>query len=303
MRKNIFSIKAILLCAGTFLFSIANAQSDSTDVDLLSLLGEDEPTPVYANATFKTTRIVNLQSIEQTAGGVMDFRISHRFGEINTGLYNLFGLDESSMRLSLEYGVNDRFMVGLGRSNLNKEIDGFVKYKVFRQSTGKVNMPISVSWFSSMVARMINPEKDAPKPDFISRLYYTHQILIARKFNESLSVQITPTLVHRNLVADSTVKNDVFAGGIGARYKLNRRISINAEYIYVLPGQIADYYQNSFSIGFDIETGGHVFQLHFTNSKPMNEHSFITETTGNWAKGDIMFGFNISRVFTLGNRY
>lgn len=302
--RNKFSVifKTGLCAIALFCFSTGRTQSDTTDVDLLSLLGEEEPTTNYTTATFKTTRVINMHSVENAAGGVLDFRISHRFGAVNTGVYDWFGLDVASMRMGFEYGINDRLMVGIGRSNVNKEADAFVKYKILRQSTGKKNMPISMSWFSSAVVRMAKWEDPDRKNYFSSRLYYCHQLLIARKFNESLSIQIAPSVVHRNLVKDSTVTNDVFAGGVGARYKVGRRSSINVEYMYVLPGQIEDIYTNSLSIGMDIETGGHVFQLHFTNSKPMNEKGFIAETTGRWDKGDIMFGFNVSRVFTIGKR-
>ncbi len=284
------------------LFSCLLTTRAQDDSDLLALLGEDEPSIDYATATFKTTRVINMHSVENAAGGVLDFRISHRFGAINTGAENLFGLDMASMRLGFEYGINDRLMVGVGRSNVNKELDGFVKYKILRQSTGKKNMPLSVSWFSSSVVRLSSWENPERKNYFSSRLYYCHQLLIARKFNEQLSLQLAPTLVHRNLVKDSTIKNDVYAMGIGGRYKLTKRTSINAEYAYVMPGQMEDIYTNSLSIGFDIETGGHVFQLHFTNSRPMNEKGFITETTGKWSDGDIQFGFNVSRVFTVRQR-
>lgn len=278
------------------------AQADTTETDLLSLLDDEKQVTNYATATFKTTRVVNLPSVENVAGGVLDFRISHRFGALNTGIYDLFGLDAAAMHLGFDYGINDRLMLSLGRSNVNKEVDGFVKYKILRQSTGAKNMPVSLSWFSSAVVRTTKWEHPDRNNFFSSRLYYAHQLIAAHKFNDNLSVQLSPTLVHRNLVRDSIEKNDVFATGIGARYKLTRRTSVNAEYVYVLPGQLQDVYTNSFSIGVDIETGGHIFQLHLTNSKPMNEKGFITETTGKWGKGDIMFGFNISRVFTIGRR-
>jgi Membrane bound beta barrel domain (DUF5777) len=265
------------------------------------LLGE-EPTTDYATATFKSTRVINMHSVENPAGGVFDFRISHRFGAFNTGVDQLFGLDAATVRLGFEYGINDKWMVGFGRSGVNKELDFFTKYKILRQSKGVKNMPISMSWFSSAVIRTDTWADPDRENYFSSRLYYCHQLLIARKFNESLSIQLAPTLVHRNLVADSTEKNDVIALGIGGRYKLTRRTSVNAEYAYVLPDQLGPQYTNSLSIGFDIETGGHVFQLHLTNSKPMNEKGFITETTGKWSKGDIAFGFNVSRVFTIGKR-
>ncbi|MEN9638145.1 MAG: hypothetical protein RLZZ262_13 [Bacteroidota bacterium] len=289
-----------LMCSALFAITAAHAQTDTTD--LLSLLEPDEPTTDYTFATFKSTRVINMHSIENPGAGVLDFRISHRFGAVNTGADNLWGLDIASMRLGFEYGVTDRIMVGFGRSNINKELDGFFKYKILRQSTGKVKMPISLSLFSSMVVRTTKWEDPDRKNYFTSRLFYCHQLLAARKFNDRLSLQIAPTWVHRNLVADSTVKHDVFSLGAGGRFKLTKRFSVNCEYFYNLPNQLAPEYTNSLSLGVDIETGGHVFQLHFTNSKPMNEKGFITETTGDWAKGDIMFGFNVSRMFGVVKR-
>jgi hypothetical protein len=87
--------------------------------------------------------------------------------------------------------------------------------------------------------------------------------------------------------------------GIGARQKITKRLTVNLEYIYVLPDQLAEQYVNSLSVGFDLETGGHVFQMHFTNSQGMNENAFITETVNKWDKFEFRFGFNLSRVFTL----
>ncbi len=285
------------MLSALFLFQALRAQQDTTD--LLSLLGEDEPALDYTIATFKSTRVINMQSVENVAPGHLDFRISHRFGTINSGASDLWGLDQAYMRLGFEYGVNERMMVGIGRSNVNKEIDGFIKYKILRQSSGQKNVPVTISWFSSAVVRttpFVDPNR---KNYFSSRLYYCHQLLVARKMNDALSLQIAPTLVHRNLVADSTLKNDVYALGMGGRYKITKRSSFNVEWVAVPGDQLEPIYKNSLSLGFDIETGGHVFQLHFTNSKPMNEKGFITETTGQWAEGDIQFGFNVSRIFSV----
>jgi len=291
------TIKTGLMLSALFLFQALHAQQDTTD--LLSLLGEEEPTTDYTIATFKSTRVINMQSVENVAPGHLDFRISHRFGTINSGASDLWGLDQAYMRLGFEYGVNEHMMVGLGRSNVNKEIDGFIKYKIIRQSSGSKNVPVTISWFSSAVVRT-TPFVDPNRKNYISsRLYYCHQLLVARKVNDELSLQIAPTLVHRNLVADSTFKNDVYALGMGGRYKITKRSSFNFEWVAVPGDQLEPIYKNSLSLGFDIETGGHVFQLHFTNSKPMNEKGFITETTGEWAEGDIQFGFNVSRIFSV----
>lgn len=267
--------------------------------DLLALLGDEEPTTEYATAAFKTNRVINLHSIENTAGGVLDVKISHRFGFLNGGFQELFGLDQATIRIGADYGVTDRFTIGFGRSSYEKTYDGFLKYKFLRQSSGAKNMPISAAFLATGAIKTIpwaNPDRENY---YSSRLYYTFQLMLGRKFSDGFSMQLSPTLVHRNLVRTKAENNDVLALGAAIRQKLTKRIAVNAEYIYVLPNQLADGYRNSLSIGFDIETGGHVFQLHFTNSTSMIEKGFIGETVGDWTNGGIHFGFNVSRVFTV----
>lgn len=291
MGKKLFSFLFIVL---SFLSSSLYSQ------DLMNLLEDTtKKKPELVSATFKATRLCNGQSIENPANGVLVFIVSHRFGRLNQGAYNLFGLDEATMRLGLEYGVNDRLAVGVGRSFYQKTFDGFIKYKILRQSMGAGGMPVSLSYFASMAINTLKWQDPTRKNYESSRYSYVHQLLVAKKITGRLSLQVTPTLVHRNLVPTRKDQNDVYAAGIGGRYKFTNRASVNAEYFYLLPGATADAYQNCLSLGVDLETGGHVFQLIFTNGQPQFEKGFITETTGKWSKGDIYFGFNISRVFTL----
>ncbi len=267
---------------------------------MLSIFDEAEaPTINYAKASFKTNRIINLHSIENTAPGVMDVKISHRFGIINQGVYDIFGLDVAQMRIGYDLGITDRLCIGGGRSTLDKAFDGYIKYKVLRQSSGKRNMPISVSLVAGMALKTIKYSEPDRVNYFWSRGYYNFHLLLARKFSEAFTLQLTPSMVHRNLTKTKAEVNDVFALGIGARQKITKRVTINVEYIYVLPNQLAEQYVNSLSVGFDLETGGHVFQMHFTNSQGMNENAFITETVNKWDKYEFRFGFNLSRVFTL----
>ena len=282
---------SLLLLMGPFLLA---------QEDLLSLLGADQEEQIeYTTASFKTNRVINLHSMESTAGGVFDFKISHRFGFLNGGLYELFGLDNASIRIGGDFGVSNRLTIGAGRSSYEKTYDGFVKYKFLRQSTGKRKMPLSGAIVASSAIKTVN----WPNPDrenyFSSRLNYTFQLILGRKFSESLTLQLSPTLVHRNLVKTFQEKNDVFALALAGRIKITSRVALNGEYIYVFPDQLAPGFRNSLSIGFDLETGGHVFQLHFTNSTAMVGHGYITETIGDWRQGGIHFGFNISRVFTV----
>ena len=266
---------------------------------LLDELGSDEKTIEYAKYSFKTNRIINMHSLENTAKGVLDSKISHRFGVIDEGIYDLFGIDNATIRIGFDYGITDNLTIGFNRNSVNKALDGFIKYRLLRQSTGKVNMPITLSLITSMAVETQKWTDQSRENYFSSRLFYTNQLLIGRKFNDVFTLELAPTVVHRNLVLTKGEKNTVLAMGIGGRVRLSRRTTFNAEYIYVLPNQLSDNFKNSLSIGLDIETGGHVFQLHFTNSTSMSEYSYITQTEKNWGKNAVRFGFNVSRVFTI----
>jgi Membrane bound beta barrel domain (DUF5777) len=279
-------------------FSFASFAQD----DLMKMLEEEtekDKKPDYATATFKTTRLINGHSVENVAAGVLDFRISHRFGYISGGAYELWGLDEASMRLGLDYGLSKRWMIGIGRSTYQKQYDGFTKYKILRQSSGSRSMPVTVTAIASMMYKSLKFDDPDRENYYTSNMYYSGQLLIARKFNESLSLQLMPTLVHYNLVESANDPNDLFSLGIGGRMKLSKRVSVNLEYYYQLPDYKFDGTTNSLAIGFDIETGGHVFQVYCTNSTGMTERTYINETTGNFFEGDIRLGFTISRVFTI----
>lgn len=283
-----------------FLLMIPVIQLAAQD-DLMDLADQETQQETnYIESTFKGTRLINGHSIEIRKKGVLDVIISHRFGRLNSGAYELFGLDESNVRLGLDYGITDKLNVGFGRNSFEKTYDGFLKYKIIRQQQGdERNVPVSVAGFSSMALRTLKSGDPAGEPDFNSRLTYTYQVIIARKFSPSFSFQISPTLVHRNAVMEYQDANDIYALGAGGRIKLTKRLSLNAEYYYQFNRVANSVIQNSVAIGFDIETGGHVFQLHFTNSRAMIEKGFITETTGDFFEGDIHFGFNISRTFQL----
>ncbi|MEO8771307.1 MAG: DUF5777 family beta-barrel protein [Ferruginibacter sp.] len=305
-------MKKIILIAGLNLLTASmlyaqEGKKDTADLkkdtsDLMSQL-EKESTPetVYTKATFKTTRLINGHTVENVGKGVLDVKISHRFGNINEGGYQLWGLDNATMRFGFDYGITNNIMIGVGRSTFQKTYDGFVKIKILRQSKGKHKMPITLSYVPTIELRTLKFEDPKISGKASNRIFYTHQVIIARKFSEGTSFQIMPTFVHQNLVMLATDPNNIFALGIGGRQKISKRVSINAEY-YPIIGKRQSGTTDALSVGFDIETGGHVFQLHFTNAPGMAEHSFITQTTGTWGKGDILFGFNISRVFTIGGK-
>ena len=269
--------------------------------DLETLLElESQEVPGESVALFKSTRIVNGHSVKQFEAGQLDYRISHRFGQLNSGGYELFGLDQSTIHLSLEYAPLDWVMFGLGRATNRKTVDGFVKFRLTRQSDGIRSFPFSSAWVSSMEIMGLHWPDTEQDRAFSQRLSYVHQLLVARKFDR-LTLQVMPTLVHRNLVPAVRDVNDLYAMGLGGRFKLNQRLALTAEYYYVFhpDNPSGGKLYNPLSIGFDIETGGHVFQLALSNAIGMREGTFLGQTTGNWLDGGIHFGFNISRVFQI----
>lgn len=283
------------------MLSIAAGQLRAQDKSLLNMLNDSmsaHKTTTYVTGTFKATHLINTQTIESPAQNNLNFVIQHRFGQLNSGSYNFFGLDNATLRLGLDYGITDRLAVGIGRSSYLKTFDGYVKYKLLRQTEG-AGMPVSVSILGSLT----DFTQDEPTETYLNTKYrtsYAAELLLARKFSRTLSLQVTPTWLHYNLVPTVQDKNDVFAVGLGGRMKVTNRMSIDAEYDVVPSGQVVSTtVHNSFSLGWDIETGGHVFQLVFSNSQSMLETQYLTQTTGTWGKGDIYFGFNISRNFNL----
>ena len=311
VHKTIKNIALIALMA--IPFSSVQAQDD-----LESLLGEDNSTEVVT-ATFKSTRVVNGQSVEMLAPGALDFRISHRFGTTGEGPKDFWGLDQATIRLALEYGVNDWLNVGLGRSSFNKIVDGFAKVSLAKQTRGKNAFPVSIVYFSNVmintsekddiVALDSNGNPSTSEYPFDGRLSFANQLLIAKKFNSKFSAQLTPSIVHRNLVELEVDMNTFYALGTGVRYKISPRVSINLEYFMRLESGDSDTapnfqeFHDAFAVGFDIETGGHVFQLHLTNASQMNELGYITQTTDDFFDNGVRFGFNISREFTLKEKH
>ncbi len=300
----------IFVCVRSF------AQQDSTD--LLKQLENDPKKVNYTYATFKSTRLITGHSVENIGKGVLDVRILHRFAPLNQGIYNFFGLDYASMRLGFDYGFTKNFMMGIGHSTWQKTYDAFFKVRLLRQSSGAVNMPFTLSFVSTAATRTELARKDTSgdriHTSFLDKTSFSEQIIIGRKFSEKFSLQFMPIFIfhhnkidsinfytknYKNLIYGQKRKN-TFALGIGGRLKVSKRISINAEYYYQMPDSKQDRRYNSVSFGVDVETGGHVFQMHFTNSNGMTEKSFITDTDDKWKDGYIRFGFNISRVFTIG---
>jgi len=267
--------------------------------DLLKELQQSEvKEKEYVSSTFKGSRLINGQTIETRYKGELEFIFAHRFGPMNGGLYELYGLDQAYVRIGLEYGLSDRLGVGIGRNSVDKTVDGFLRYKALRQS--KAGMPISLTAFGIMAVKTSPKDEDAGYDiTFQDRTSYTAQLLIARKFTPALSLQLMPSYVHKNTVDQSIEDNDQIALGVGGRIKVSRSVALTTEYYYRFNVHDNNPYYNSIGFGVDIETGGHVFQIVITNSRGLTERAFITETTGEFFDGDIHLGFNVTRIFQL----
>ncbi|MDB5253593.1 MAG: hypothetical protein JWP27_2762 [Flaviaesturariibacter sp.] len=281
-------------------FSTASARAQ--DEDLLRSVQDSTPRKEYVTSAFKSSRVIMTHSIEMLRPGVLDFRILHRFGPVNGGARELFGLDgPASVRLGLDYGISKDFTVGLGRSTYLKELDAFLKYRLIQQATGPRAAPLSVVLAGGMTVKTGRWTDPSRKDYFSSRVGYYGQLIAGRKFSERFTLQIVPTIVHQNLVINNADDNDIFALGAGARLKVSKRVALTADYHHVFNPN-SPFFHDPLSLGIDIETGGHVFQLHFTNAVGMNERVYLNETYNDWGKGDVQFGFNISRAFQLKKR-
>lgn len=298
-----FLLKNIFIMLVFFASNIAKAQDTDPMKLLMDMAPSDENEPV--TATFKGTRLINQHTIEVGGKRTLDFRIAHRFGTFNTGSYNFWGLDGgASIRMSLEYSYDGRLQFGLGRSSTEKTYDSYLKYRLLRQTKNN-SMPISVTILSGMYYTNLQGSAAVISgvdkfKNTSSRLSFAHQIMIARKFGERLSVQVTPSYVHYNQVDKISDKNDTYAVGALGRYKFTKRTAVTFEYMArVNEFSRTSTYYDSMGIGLDIETGGHVFQVHLTNSLGITENQYITKTSDSWAKSGMRLGFNISRAFTL----
>ncbi len=296
MKKSSYIILLFLNC----IFFSAFAQEDLDSI----LNSAQEKQKVITLATFKTTRVINFHTIETVGKRTLDFRISHRFGLVNSGVDDFWGIDGgASIRLGLEYSYDGRLMVGFGRTSYQKLLDGFLKYRLLRQTEGG-EMPLSVTLFSGMYATMAkDPLKKVTGFDryehFYSRLSYNYQVIVGRKFGTNFSAQIAPWYVHLNQVDLLKDANDSYGLSGAIRYKFTKHMALTAEYAYRLNDYTDRNFYDSFGIGFEIETGGHVFQMHVTNSFGLSENQFLPYTDTKWGDGGIRIGFNVSRVFTL----
>lgn len=286
------------------LFAVGAAAQDSTGLDRLMEMETQKnasvaPPPIPP--IFRATRVCNGHSVETLPAKILDIKIQHRFGYLSGGFKTFFGLDDANIRIGADYGITSKLMLGFGRASYDKQWDCYAKYKILTQGAGPQNTPVSLAIMgSAMIQSLSTPAGQAKKTRFQDRGYYAGQLLVARRFGKWLSLQVMPTIVHYNLVPLATDPNDILSVGSAASVRLSQHTSLVLEYYYNLPGHKFENTKNALSVGLDIETGGHVFQLLLTNGHGISERHFIAGTTGDFFDGDIQLGFNVSRVFQTG---
>lgn len=263
--------------------------------DLLKEIDTVNSNNQYENSAFKGLKIVNFESTKLADKKLLYLVVSHRFGSVKTGIKDFFGLDQAVTRLNFIYGLSDGINIGISRSSFEKTYEGSLKYRLLRQQ--RKGFPFTVVGYNSLTINTSLDKNSLTELEFKHRLDYVWQLLISRKFNKDFSLQIMPTFLHENLVIFDDQDNTQYVIGIGGRHKLTKRWSVNVDYGLHLNRAENSPFKNPFSIGFDLETGGHVFQLHFTNSQPMNTSGFLSQGIGDWGDGNFFFGFNLSRVF------
>lgn len=280
-------MKNFLISTCLFLTTLAYSQDD-----LLNSLDTNQTAENYSTATFKALQLVTLQTTKMPAKKEFYFVVSHRFGSVENGLDSFFGLDNATTKLGGIYGITEWLSVNVSRHTLNKMYETGIKYRMTRQGN---NFPLDIVGYSVANINTFLEKKQFPGLEFKHRLAYVQQVLISRKVNENLSLELIPSFVHKNLYNPNIEKDNQFSFGGGGRYKITKRLSVNLEYMHNFDKP--KFYTNPLSVGLDVETGGHVFQLLFTNSQAMSESGYLTNAAGEWGKGNFFFGFNLYRVF------
>jgi hypothetical protein len=273
-------------------FLVLMTQMTYAQDDMLEGIDSTASNQKVASA-FKAVKIVNLESTKLVAKGDLHLIIAHRFGSVKDGIKGFFGLDNAVTQIKFAYGLSDNFNIAAARSE--QAYDFSVKYTIFSQMEN--GFPVSIVGFNSLGINNLLNESIYPKLKSQNKLIYVNQLLLSRKFSKNFSFELAPSYFHENFVVDDNQSNSQFAMGLGGRYKISKRVSINMDYAAHLNRASTSNFNNPLSVGVDIETGGHVFQMHFSNSQGIHESGFLANTTGDWSKGEIFFGFNLVRVF------
>lgn len=263
--------------------------------DLIKDLESSSSVDKKVNSSFEALKIINIESTKIAGNKEFYLLIAHRFSSVKNGFDDLFGLDGATIKFSFFYGVNDWLQIGFARSKFRKTYDVNAKYRLVSQVYD--GFPFTITGFNSVAINSSLKKADLPNLSFANRLTYLSELLISKKFNDNISLQIAPIFIHENLVKNSNQSNSQFAFSLAGSFRVSDSWSITTEYTPLFNRVSNSDFNNALSLGLDWQVGGHVFQLMFTNSQQLNDTHYVTNATGDWAKGDVFFGFNLYRVF------
>ena len=277
-----YSIKKSILVSVLSLTAFVGLAQEDDLLKELDNLNQNET--IFELPAFKALQIGNLQSTKVVDNAELYMVVAHRFGTLENGIDDFFGLDQANTKIQLLYGLLPNLQVGISRDSYEKTYSGTAKYKLFRQSN---KVFANLSLYASVDINSQLKTSVYPGLKTSDRFSYTAQILASRSFSQKLSLQLAPIFVRHNLqdlnYTITPTYNQILLG-FGGRYKLLKRLSFNLDYAYNFSKNSNSLYYNPLTMGIDIETGGHVFQLLFTNSRASNDSSFLTETTGDWTQ-------------------
>ena len=280
MNKLIFTILGLFF--GCFVFSQNNLLDE--------ISSESSYKDEFEMPAFKAMKVVNNQSTKLAQKGDLYLYVGHRFGTIKGGVESLFGLDYANTKIEILYGLLNQVQVGFSRESFKKTYNLHVKYGIKSQTT---SFPLSITSYNSVNLDTSLDENQYPNLNFNERYVYISQLLISRRFNDNFSFQLAPSIVKYNFLTNQ-FKNDFnYILNYGSRLKISKRSSFNIDYSHHLNRLNNSEEKNVLSLGIDMETGGHVFQLLFSNTQASDEAGVLTGAEGNWTKGDVFFGFNI----------
>jgi hypothetical protein len=284
-----------VILATIYTFSLASAQPPEDD--LFDRLGDWDEEETMALKTFRSIKVVNMQSVEIPAPSELIFTVGHRFGNVRSGFYEMFGLDLATIRLSFDYGINSWLSAGVGRSTFEKTYDASTKARILVQD-GRRGSPVSLSYYVAASQATLRDVFPAGYDNFSGRLSLASSLMIGRKFSEAFSMQVSPVWLRSNYLREIQDHTHIVSLALATRIRLTAITHLNMEYIHELTDSGLSN-TNPLSVGFDLETGGHVFQLFFSNTQGIFDKAYLVNTTGTWGAGDIFFGFAITRVFYL----
>jgi len=287
---------SILVTFIVFSFGFTFAQDSGGLLKQLDTSTEDRTV-----MAFKSSRLILGQSTVQLSKGELQFRVSHLFGRVSDGFDELYGLDQMyNVDLSFEYGLSNSLQIGLARSNDFDKTLQFSLKRAFIQQLTSGNPQVSFSYFGSINIKSRDYEEDR---SFSDRLEYVNQLLLSRKFSDKFSAQIAPSFVYLSRANSSDHPNSLLATNLGMSMAINKSVNFNLEYVFTFPTFTSDLYdfdRNALSLGFDIEKGGHVFQVFMTNSTRVQPGRFIQQFNNDrFFKGQLHIGFSIMRSFSL----